>query len=553
MAAEEEIKPEVKAELDSAHQEAQRVQALRQKFAKKRKIEELKKQALFAASKSTFGKALSCISAAVNLDPSDIDAWGHRARLFLMMGNIDAAIMDCENAMREAFKRKFTGKALGDIHGIDKHALETLMVGAAYGDGSHNVVQQLATLNENLQNEKACWAVPDEALVFDGLQTLKKERPVRDSAFEDAAETFFKSRDFKRAAEKYTEAIKIDLQNIDLYTRRAQCQEQLKNFSGVIQDCNRCLVLNRKAVQPDKGLFYRKAVQPDKGLFYRKAVEPHLLKGRAYLVQGQAARQKAQGAVNMAEDKFGPKHPSTATALNNLGGVLRSMGHYEAADEPYQRALGIREVALGDHHPGVAAVLNNLGGLYSDRSKLKLAKGAYERALTIWEKELGPEHFQVASVVNNLGLLLKKNGNVEEAHSMYLRALTIKEQERGPDHVSVATSLNNLGGLLASMGKNVSAEMKYRRCVEILEKNVGPRHPSLGTVLNNLAEALREQQKFEEAEPIYYRALEIWEESLGQNHPNVAQGMANVGRLFSSIANQEEIEKMVFAADEVAK
>ncbi|KAK3259825.1 hypothetical protein CYMTET_31180 [Cymbomonas tetramitiformis] len=273
MAAEEEIKPEVKAELDSAHQEAQRVQALRQKFAKKRKIEELKKQALFAASKSTFGKALSCISAAVNLDPSDIDAWGHRARLFLMMGNIDAAIMDCENAMREAFKRKFTGKALGDIHALKAEALillkkplkalETLMVGAAYGDGSHNVVQQLATLNENLQNEKACWAVPDEALVFDGLQTLKKERPVRDSAFEDAAETFFKSRDFKRAAEKYTEAIKIDLQNIDLYTRRAQCQEQLKNFSGVIQDCNRCLVLNRKAV------------------------EPHLLKGRAYLVQGQ--------------------------------------------------------------------------------------------------------------------------------------------------------------------------------------------------------------------------------------------------------------------------
>ena len=65
------------------------------------------------------------------------------------------------------------------------------------------------------------------------------------------------------------------------------------------------------------------------------------------------------------------------------------MGSYDQALPLYQRALKICEKALGPKHPDTATSLNNLAGLYRDM-------GAYEQALALFHRALqiqgeGPE------------------------------------------------------------------------------------------------------------------------------------------------------------------
>ena len=62
----------------------------------------------------------------------------------------------------------------------------------------------------------------------------------------------------------------------------------------------------------------------------------------------------AKKALEVAEKKVGPNHPSVATSLNNLASLYYTQGHYAQAEPLHKRALAIREKALGPDHPSVA-------------------------------------------------------------------------------------------------------------------------------------------------------------------------------------------------------
>ena len=72
----------------------------------------------------------------------------------------------------------------------------------------------------------------------------------------------------------------------------------------------------------------------------------------------------AKKALQVAEQTFGPIHPSVATSLNNLALLYDTQGQYALAEPLYKRSLAIREKALGPDHPDVAQSLNNLAALY---------------------------------------------------------------------------------------------------------------------------------------------------------------------------------------------
>lgn len=52
-----------------------------------------------------------------------------------------------------------------------------------------------------------------------------------------------------------------------------------------------------------------------------------------------------------------------AACLNNLAGLLYSLGNYEAARPFYDRALAIYEKRFGPEHPATATSLNHMGRL----------------------------------------------------------------------------------------------------------------------------------------------------------------------------------------------
>ena len=61
---------------------------------------------------------------------------------------------------------------------------------------------------------------------------------------------------------------------------------------------------------------------------------------RFYVAQSlfAAAENWYEQCCDRSETRFGKDHPSTATSLNNLAGLYRSQGNYEAAAPLYLRA-----------------------------------------------------------------------------------------------------------------------------------------------------------------------------------------------------------------------
>ena len=75
-------------------------------------------------------------------------------------------------------------------------------------------------------------------------------------------------------------------------------------------------------------------------------------------------------ALAIRREVLGEKHPDTATSLNNLGGLLDSMGDYAEARPYLEQALAILEEALPPEHPYIQLVRENLEGV-----KRKLREG----------------------------------------------------------------------------------------------------------------------------------------------------------------------------------
>ena len=55
------------------------------------------------------------------------------------------------------------------------------------------------------------------------------------------------------------------------------------------------------------------------------------------------ARPLSERALAITEKALGPEHPTTATSLNNLAGLLQDQGDLAAARPLYERALAIKE------------------------------------------------------------------------------------------------------------------------------------------------------------------------------------------------------------------
>jgi len=192
-------------------------------------------------------------------------------------------------------------------------------------------------------------------------------------------------------------------------------------------------------------------------------------------------------ALAITEAKLGPDHPDTATSLNNLALLLRTMGKLDRARLLHERAMKIREATVGPDHPDIAVSLNNLALVLVSQGDLSGAEELFRRAVAIDEAAFGADDIQVALDLNNLGDLLQEKEEYEAATPVLQRALAISERVRGPDHADTAVSRNNLGGLLARQGKLDDARRLFQDALRVFEKTLGKSHPTALSTLGNLA------------------------------------------------------------------
>ncbi len=254
-----------------------------------------------------------------------------------------------------------------------------------------------------------------------------------------------------------------------------------------------------------------------------------LTEGEKLRAEGRYAEADAltRKALSDFEKKYGPDHPLTATAANNLAELERVQGRFDAADKLFRRALAAMEKAYGADDPALAPTLGNLANLERTRGRFASAETLLKRALAIREKQ-GPNNPDIAATLNGLAVLATARDRYDEAEPLYRRALSVLEAAHGDSHPNIAATLNNLANLYRLQGKLDAAQPLFQRSLRIAEATRGANHPETAAAQANLAQLYLDRGKPAEASPLFRKSLAALEGALGPDHPDVATALNNL-------------------------
>ena len=118
-------------------------------------------------------------------------------------------------------------------------------------------------------------------------------------------------------------------------------------------------------------------------------------------------------------------------------------------------------------HPATVATVQNLAGVYRDTGRYEASERLYLRALEAYEA-LGEPYYGAAAVVqNNLALLYRKIGAHDVAEGLHKNAIRLSAGVNGRDNPNVAVFSRDLAGLLAEQERSEESEVFFRDAYRI--------------------------------------------------------------------------------------
>jgi hypothetical protein len=167
---------------------------------------------------------------------------------------------------------------------------------------------------------------------------------------------------------------------------------------------------------------YAEALQKEEAASGRDSAETAVrLNALALVSEPRDAVPLLERAVAIDRQRWGEKHPETATAESNLSGELLAAGRAPEAVRVGAQALRNFEATLGPEHPRTAAAASNLADAKRGAGDRAGAEGLYRRALRIDEKAYGASNPETLSDVKNLADFLRESGRDRDARELERR------------------------------------------------------------------------------------------------------------------------------------
>ncbi len=222
-----------------------------------------------------------------------------------------------------------------------------------------------------------------------------------------------KEKDYSKAIEHYSNAIKLNPQMVSAYNNRGAAYSDTGAYDCAIEDLNKAITLNSNNAKAhnNRGLAYLSIGAYDRAIEdLNKAIELDPNDAEAYNNRGNAygGTDEIDHAIKDL-NKAIELDPNNAEAYNNRGIAYGSKGEIDQAIADYNKAIELNR--------DYAEAYNNRGDTYSDT-------GAYDRAIEDLNKaiELTPDD---ADTYNNRGVAYYRKGEVDWAIEDLNRAIEL--------------------------------------------------------------------------------------------------------------------------------
>lgn len=248
----------------------------------------------------------------------------------------------------------------------------------------------------------------------------------------------------------------------------------------------------------------------------------HSLLGEAYFRQADliSARRQFEEALRGMRAKFGDRHITTATMINNVGVVTDDAGDAEAAEKYFDEAARVLRTLPGP--PG--NLVYPLIGL----SRARFFRGEYAEASAVANeahqhalKTGGPRHPTTMVPALQVALIQAHQGNASEEAAF--ETVAVQRSIFPAGHIEISRGLTTLGRILILRGKSSEAIPVLGEAHEIARKvftkqNWRPAESQvfLGAALAMTGQAGEAQRNLDEG-------LDEMSAALPESHPRVVE------------------------------
>lgn len=199
----------------------------------------------------------------------------------------------------------------------------------------------------------------------------------------------------------------------------------------------------------------------------------------------QLALEYFQRVLRHGVMQFGYESKWTATAYNNIGGMLFQLGQHDSSMVLLQESLRIRKSVFGEMHPDVANSYNNIGSHLLARGFVQFAMPLFINALYILCNNIDENPYDLVATYENLGVAYCENGEYNKALDCYLRSLKIIEERKD----SLGNAYFDIGNIYYRIGEannqlgNIEEALEYeKKAFSDIVTRLSATHPQVANV-----------------------------------------------------------------------
>ena len=246
-----------------------------------------------------------------------------------------------------------------------------------------------------------------------------------------------------------------------------------------------------------------------------------LAEGYERLGQWEEAQAWAERAVEERRELDAPtRERDLAGSLGLLGWILHQRGEVEQAEEPLRESVSIWRNSVPDS-AGLSRSLNDLCGVVTSLGRPDEAEALCLEALEIRRAFYPPNHRSIAVTANNLGNAVGLQGRRDESLEWAQESARILEAALGPGHRRTLFAKRNVAVGHAWLGEWESSAEIAKEVVDGFEALAGPSDVDLAWSLQSYGAALGQLGRYSEADSALTRAHRIASGQLG-DHPLTA-------------------------------
>ncbi len=293
--------------------------------------------------------------------------------------------------------------------------------------------------------------------------------------------TYQNRRNYERAVEHYTKALRLNPQLAEAYINRGNTYLNIGDFDRALSDYTGAIRIkpnfamaynNRGKVYSDQG-DYDRAIEE-----YTKAIEINPDYANIYYNRGVAYNNTSEFDRAIKDcSKAIALNPNFALAYNNRGNAYAKKGDYDRAVENFNKAIDI--------NPGSAIPYTNRGAAYNETSEFDRAIEDFNKAI-----QLNPDF---ALAYNNRGNAYHGKGEFDRAIKDCSKAIALNP--------NFALAYNNRGNAYHGKGDFDRAIEEYTKAIEI--------NPDSAIPYTNRGAAYNETGEFDHAIADLNKAIQL--------------------------------------------